>query len=285
MNKMFVALVVLATGILSDSMFIVEQIEHAVIVRFGEPVRVIKTQDEVGLNFKLPFVENVYFFEKRLLNVELSAIEVTLGDKRRVVVDAFCRYKIVDPLKFFQAVRTEEGAYRCFLPIVRGSLVSILGNLQLNYLLSEGRSDVIKKIRNEVNASASNLGVLVVDVRIKKVDLPWQNSEAISKRMISEREKEAKELRAKGFEMAKIIQSTADKENSIAINEATKKAKIIVSEGEAEANKIYIEAFSKDEEFFNFVQTLEAYKNSISKNDTSFVVDDAGFYNMISDGR
>ena len=255
--------------LLSDGLFTVLQIEQVVVTRLGDPVRVIK---EPGLHFKIPFIETATFFDKRLMSVELSALEVTLGDKRRVMVDAFGRYRITDPLKFYQAVGSEEGVLVRLHPVVLGSLSSVLGGVSLSSLLSDSRIATMNKIRDEVNKAAKGFGIDVVDVRIKKTDLPPQNSEAICKRMISEREREAKELRAKGVEVSKVIQSTADKENAIALAEADTKVQVLIAEGELEANKIYTEAFSKDKKFFELFRTLESYKDAFNKDNSTFVI-------------
>ncbi len=265
--------------VLVDGLFTVSQIENVVVTRLGEPVRVVKTP---GLHFKVPFVETVAFFDKRLLSVELSALEVTLGDKRRIMVDAFGRYRITDPLKFYQAVGSEHGVLTRLHPVVLGSLSSVLGGVSLSSLLSDTRISAMNKIRDEVNSAVKGFGIDVVDVRIRKTDLPSQNSEAICKRMISEREREAKELRAKGVELSKIIKSTADKENAIAIAQADAKVQTLIAEGELEANKIYTEAFSKDKKFFEFFQTLETYRKSFSEMSTSFVIaTDSSFFNVM----
>ncbi len=265
--------------VLVDGLFTVSQIENVVVTRLGEPVRVVKTP---GLHFKVPFVETIAFFDKRLLSVELSALEVTLGDKRRIMVDAFGRYRITDPLKFYQAVGSEYGVLTRLHPVVLGSLSSVLGGVSLSSLLSDTRISAMNKIRDEVNSAVKEFGIDVVDVRIRKTDLPPQNSEAICKRMISEREREAKELRAKGVELSKIIKSTADKENAIAIAEADAKVQGLIADGELEANKIYTEAFSKDKKFFEFFQTLETYKDSFASGNTSFVIaTDSPFFNVM----
>lgn len=261
--------VVVAFFVLISGMFTVNQIEQAVVTRLGEPVRVIKT---AGLHFKIPVLETVAFFDKRLLSVELSALEVTLGDKRRIMVDAFGRYRITDPLKFYQSVGSENGVLVRLNPVVLGSLSSVLGGETLSMLLSDSRVSAMNKIRDEVNKAAKGFGIDVIDVRIRKTDLPPQNSEAICKRMISEREREARELRAKGVEMSKVIKSTADKENAIAVAEADRKVEVMIAEGELEANKIYVEAFSKDREFFEFFQSLEAYKTSFDAKNSTFVI-------------
>ena len=260
----FVVLVVFSSGL-----FTVTQIEQVVVTRMGEPVRVIK---EPGLHFKIPFVEIATYFDKRLMSVELSALEVTLGDKRRVMVDAFGRYKITNPLKFYQSVGGEAGVLIRLHPVVLGSLSSVLGSMELANLLSENRVFAMNKIRDEVNKAAKGFGIDIVDVRIKKTDLPPQNSEAICKRMMSEREKEARELRGKGFEMAKVIKSTADKKNSINVSDANMQVQIIIAAGELEANKIYVEAFSKDKEFFKFFQSLEAYREAFDSKNSTFVI-------------
>ena len=265
--------------ILVDGVFTVSQIENVVVTRLGEPVRVVKNP---GLHFKIPFMETITFFDKRLMSVELSALEVTLGDKRRIMVDAFGRYRITDPLKFYQAVGSEYGVLNRLHPVVLGSLSSVLGGVSLSSLLSDTRISAMKKIRDEVNGAVKGFGIDVVDVRIRKTDLPPQNSEAICKRMISEREREAKELRAKGIELSKVIKSKADKENHIAIAEADAKVQELIAEGELEANKIYVEAFSKDKKFFEFFQTLETYKGSFAADNTSFVIaTDGSFFNVM----
>lgn len=270
---------VLLLCVLGDGLFTVNQIEQAVVTRLGEPVRVIKNP---GLNMKIPFLEEVAFFDKRLMSVELSALEVTLGDKRRIMVDAFGRYKITDPLRFYQAVGSEHAVLSRLHPVVLGSLSSVLGGVSLSSLLSDTRTSAMNKIRDEVNRAAKGFGIDVVDVRIRKTDLPPQNSEAICRRMISEREREAKEIRAKGVEVSKTIKSTADKENAIALAEANTKVQILIADGEREANKIYTDAFSKDKKFFEIFQTLDAYKEAFAEKDTSFVVSpNSSFFNIM----
>ena len=265
-----------------DGIFTVNQIEQSVVTRLGDPVRVIKNP---GLHIKIPMLEKVAFFDKRLMSMELSALEVTLGDKRRIMVDAFGRYVINDPLKFYQTVYDENGVLSRLNPVVLGSLSSVLGSVGLSSLLSDERISAMNKIRDEVNKAAKEFGIDVVDVRIRKTDLPVQNSEAICQRMISEREREAKELRAKGVEMSKVIKSTADRENAIALAEADAKVQVLIAEGELEANKIYTEAFSKDQKFFEFFQSLEAYKDAFQKENSSFVVSPKGEFFNVMRGR
>jgi membrane protease subunit HflC len=198
------------------------------------------------------------------------------------MVDAFGRYLITDPLKFYQAVGSENGVLNRLNPVVLGSLSSVLGGVDLSSLLSNARISAMNKIRDEVNRAAKGFGIDVVDIRIRKTDLPPQNSEAVCKRMMSEREREARELRAKGVEMAQVIKSTADKENAIALSEANTKVQILISEGEWEANKTYTEAFSKDKAFFAFFQSLEAYRVAFnSKNSTFIISPKSEFFNAM----
>jgi membrane protease subunit HflC len=267
--------------IFNGMMFTVNQVEQVVVTRLGRPVRVIK---DPGLHFKIPLLETVAFFDKRLMSVELSTLEVTLGDKRRIMVDAFGRYIITDPLKFYQSVGSEHGVLNRLNPVVLGSLSSVLGEESLSSLQSDTRIATMNKIRDEVNKAAHGFGIRVVDVRIRKMDLPPQNSEAICKRMISEREREARELRAKGVEMAQIIKSTADKKNAIALSEANTKVQVLISQGEFEANKIYTEAYSKDKVFFEFFLSLMAYRSSFSSKNSTFVISPTGTFFKVMRG-
>lgn len=263
----------------NETFFTVNEVEQAVVIRLGEPVRVVKTP---GLYCKVPLTEEVVFFDKRLINIYLRTVEVTLGDKRRVVVDAFGLCRITDPLKFFQAVGTEREAHTKLEPVIFGSLSSVLGSISLKSLLADNRTSATGKIRTEVNKVAKEFGMEVLDIRINKTDLPPQNSDAICKRMISEREREAREIRAKGVEMAKIIKSTADKDNAIAIADADVKVQKMLADGEREASKIYINAFSKDKEFFKFFMSLDAYKTTIDSQETTFIVSPKhGFFKFL----
>jgi membrane protease subunit HflC len=259
--------------VLINGVFLLHQTEQALIVRFGEPIRSVS---HPGLHFKVPFVDVATFFDRRLLDVDLSALEITLGDRRRVVVNAFCCYKITDPLLFFQTVHDVQGAHRRLTTTVLGKLRSVLGNLSLPILLSEQRSQVMRQIRDDVNQAASKFGLDVVDVRILRTDLPTQNSEAIFNRMISEREREATEIRAKGEEMAQRIRSNVDRDCAIQISDAEKQAKILLGEGEAEANRLYVDTFGRNREFFSLYRSLEAYKQAFASEDTTFLISPKG---------
>ncbi len=258
-----------------SSIFVVRQIDQVLIVRFGEPVRVV---NNAGLHFKLPFIDEVIFFERRLLAIDLAELEVTLGDRRRLVVDAFGRYKIVNPLKFYQTVRDEAGLQRRLTSIVLGSLRSVLGTSNLAMILSDSRAKVMDDLCNEVNRAAKDFGVDVLDIRIKRMDLPRENTEAICKRMISEREREARQLRAQGAEKAQIMRAEADKFRDETIAEANKEADIIIGKGESEAGKIYAQAYGKNVEFFEFYRSMQAYRKAMKSENTKIVVaPDGGF--------
>jgi len=257
------AVAVVAFVVITKGCFVVEQTENAIVLRLGDPVRVEKTP---GLKVKVPFIEEVLFFENRLLDIELSELEVTLGDRRRIIVDAFARYVITDPLLFYQTVKNEFGVKIRLSSIVLGSMRSVLGSLALSSLLSDERFTVMRNIKDLVNDSAKNLGIIVKDVRIRRTDLPSQNSEAIFGRMISERQREAKELRAKGKEQAQVIKSEANKDALIMVSEAKKKAQMLLGEGEGEANRIYAEGYSKDPKFFEFYKSMQSLNESVKDN-------------------
>jgi membrane protease subunit HflC len=280
-----IALVIVVLFVLLECVFTVNQIAQVVVTKFGDPVRVIK---EPGLHFKWPLIEKIVYFDKRLMSIELSTMEITLGDKRRIMVDAFGRYLIKDPLKFYQTVYNENGVLARLNPVVLGSLSSVLGSVELSSLLSDTRISAMNKIRDEVNKAAKRFGIDVVDVRIRKTDLPPQNSAAVCKRMMSEREREARELRAKGVEVSKTIKSNADKESDIEIAKANTKVQQLIAEGEKEANAIYAAAFSKDANFFEFFQSLEAYRASFAagQNETTFILSSKNpFFSVMNDNR
>ena len=250
-------------------LFVVEQTEQAVIFQFGQPVKVIK---EPGLNVKMPFIQNVLHFDSRLQEINTEDKEVIAYDQKRLIINAFVKYKIVDPVLYYTTVRDENGFNNKFSTILDSSLRQVIGEVPLNSLLSEKRSDVMEKIQDVVSAKAKDFGVEVIDVRITRSDLPEANSVAIYKRMQTDREREAKEIRAEGDETAQKIRANADKEKTFLIADAKKKAEAIMGEGEAEANKIYAKAYSKDPAFFEFYRTMNAYKKSLNNNNTKIIL-------------
>lgn len=253
----------------ANSFYIVSQPEQAIVLQFGEPVREVK---EPGLKFKIPFIQNVIVYDKRLLNLDPPAQEVVLNDKKRLDVDSFTRYQIVDPLKFYQTVRTEEQARSKLEEIVNSSLRKILGRITLQELLSQKRNQIMRDISSAVKIDAEQIGVSVADVRIRRADLPIEVLQAINARMKSEREREAKEFRGQGQQLSQQIKAQAEKERTILIAEAEKKAQIIRGNGDKESTEIWNNAANTDPEFYAYYRSLEAYRKAMGNGDTSMVL-------------
>lgn len=262
----------LALGLLlavSSALFTVDQRYSAVVFQFGEAMRII---DKPGLNIKIPFIQNVEFFDKRLLNVEADTKELTAADGKRVIVDAFAKFRIIDPIMFYKTVHNYQGVKIRLNKNLESSMRKVIGRVPLTSLLTSERSDIMSNILNQVNQGAKNFGLDVVDVRILRADLPKENSAAIYRRMQTAREKEATQIRAEGQEEAVRIRSKADKESKILLADAYMQAQIIKGAGDEEAAKIYNLTYSIDPDFYKFYRSLEVYKNSLKKEDTSFVL-------------
>ncbi len=271
-DKSKVFLIVLAAIVLliaSNTFYVVSQTEQAIVLQFGEPVREVK---DPGLKMKTPFIQNVILYDKRLLNLDPPAQEVVLNDKKRLDVDSFTRYQIVDPLKFYQTVRTEEQARSKLEEIVNSSLRKILGRITLQELLSQQRNQIMKDISSAVKVDAAQIGVSVADVRIRRADLPIEVLQAINARMKSEREREAKEFRGQGQQISQQIRAQAEKERTIIVADAEKKAQIIRGNGDKEAIEIWNKAAGVDPKFYAYYRSLEAYRKSMSNGDTSMVL-------------
>ena len=251
------------------SIFIVKEINQAIVLQFGDPKRIIS---KPGINFKIPFIQNVVFLDKRILNLDAPPEEVIASDQKRLIVDAFARFQIVDPLKFYISVGNERVARSRLSTIINSRIRSVLGTQRLQTLLSEDRTKQMSLIQDGVNNEAEKFGIKIVDVRIKRADLPPANSEAIYRRMQTEREREAKEFRAKGAEMAITITSTADKEVTVILAEAEKRSQIMKGEGDGQRNKIFAEAFGKDPEFFAFYRAMQAYEKALIGGETSLIL-------------
>jgi membrane protease subunit HflC len=271
MNKLYITVfAVFGTFfILVSSLFMVDQRETGVIFQFGEAVRVIK---EPGLNIKIPMIQNVQFLDNRILNVTAEEKELTASEEKRVIVDAFAKYQIVDSVKFIKTVNNYSGANLRLNKILESSMRTVIGRVPLNTLLSEKRSDLMLQIRDLVHVEAELFGIKVIDVRILKSDLPKEHSEAIYSRMQTERFKEAKQIRAEGGEEAARIKSRADKETQIILATAYMDSQKMKGLGDAEAARLYNKAYSKDPEFFKFYRSLIAYKTSLSKENTQFIL-------------
>ncbi len=270
--------------LISSSMFVVNQTQQALVLSFGKPIRV---EQKPGLKFKLPFVQNVEFYDARLLDYDAESKEVIAADQKRLIVDAFVRYRITDPLRFKQTVGSETVMKSRLNSILESSLRQVIGEFPLSAVISEKRAQTMNQIKALVNAQtrgisvgigneqkeqARGFGIEVVDVRIKRADLPPANSEGIYKRMQTEREREAKEFRARGAEDAQKIRSQADKERTIIIAEAKKQSEILRGEGDKEATKIFAQSFGQDAEFFGFYRSMQAYRKSFNKDDTTMVL-------------
>jgi membrane protease subunit HflC len=266
--------ILIALGLLAfisyNTLYVVQQTQQAIVLQFGEPKRTVQTP---GLNWKIPFIQNVIFYENRVLSmVSQESEQVILSDQKRLEVDTYARYSIVDPLKFYQTVRTIRIAQERLEAMVDSSTRRVLGNHSLVDILSEKRNDIISTIRNEVNASSEALGISILDVRIRRADYPDATSQNIFNRMKSEREREAKEFRATGEEEAQKIRATANKERTVLIAEARRSAEIIRGSGDSKSIAIYAEAFGVDEDFYSFYRSMQAYRKSFSENTTSMLL-------------
>jgi len=268
-NKFILPIIIGIFVISFFSIFIVKEVNQAIVLQFGDPKKIIL---KPGLNFKIPFIQNVVFLDKRILNLDTPPEEVIASDQKRLIVDAFARFQIVDPLKFYISVGNERVARSRLSTIINSRIRNVLGKQELQTLLSKDRTKQMTLIQEGVNAEAENFGIKIVDVRIKRADLPQANSEAIYRRMQTEREREAKEFRARGAEMAVTITSTADKEVTVILADAEKKSEIMKGEGDGQRNRIFAEAFGKDPEFFAFYRAMQAYEKALIGGDTSLIL-------------
>ena len=268
-GKVIAGIIALLVATAYFSIFIVKEVNQAIVLQFGDPKRIIS---KPGLNFKIPFIQNVVFIENRILDIDAPAAEVIASDQKRLVVDAYIKFKITDVLDFYKTLGNENVARSRISTIVNSRIRSVLGEQPLNMVLSEQRSTLMKQITSEVNDEVKNFGLFITDVRIKRADLPDANSQAIYRRMQTEREREAKEFRAQGAEIAQTIRSTADKEVTILKSQAEKKANIIRGEGDGTATKIFADAFQQDPEFFDFYRAMQAYMESLDNSDTTMIL-------------
>ena len=274
--KLIIPAIVLIAVVVFQSLFIVQEISQAIVLQFGDPKKIVT---KAGLNFKLPFIQNVVYLDKRILNLDNDPEEVIAADQKRLIVDAFARFKIVDPLKFYISVGNERVARSRLSTIINSRIRGVLGTQELATLLSTDRARQMQIIQSQVNQEAQNFGIEIVDVRIKRADLPPANSEAIYKRMQTEREREAKEFRAQGAEIAQKIRSTADKDVTVILAEANKKSEIMKGEGDGARNAIFANAFGKDPQFFAFYRAMQAYEKALIGGETSLVLSpDSDFF-------
>ncbi len=261
------------------SYYIVHQNEQALLLTVGKPTGVI---DKPGLNWKIPLYQTVEFFDKRILDLDTRPQEITASDQKRLVVDAFARYKIVDPLKFYQTITNESGVRRTLGPIIDSSLRRVLGGATFQELVRDKREDLMKRIAKQVNEEGKDLGLEVVDVRIKRADLPPQNSKSVFDRMRAERQREAAEFRAEGAAEANRIRATADREATVIKAEATRKSDVLRGEGEGERNQVFAEAYSKDVDFFRFYRNMQAYEAGIKPGTRMLLSPDSEFLKYLT---
>ena len=270
-----VALVVVGIAA-TNALFIVDQTEQALVLQFGQPRRVIR---EPGLWVKRPFLEDVRPYDNRLLDFEPPPEEVIVSDQKRLVVDTYTRYRITDPLLFYQTANSEVAVRARLNAMVNGSLRRVLGNVTLSALLSHERPAIMKQIRDEVRDQGKGFGIDVVDVRIRRADLPEENSQAIYARMVSERQQQAAQFRGEGAEAAQTVRANADRERTVIIAEAQRDAQKVRGDGDAQSIRIYADAFGQDKEFFAFYRSMQAYRDALTGHGTSFVLTpDTGFF-------
>lgn len=265
--SLIVLLVIIIVGY--SSMFTVAQTEQVLVVRLGEPVRVVT---DPGLNFKAPFIDSVISIDKRILDLENPSQEVIASDQKRLVVDAFARYRIKNALRFYQSVGSIQAANVQLTTLLNASLRRVLGEVTFITVVRDERETLMNRIRDQLDKEADGYGIQVVDVRIRRADLPEQNSQAVYQRMQTERQREAAEFRAQGGQKAQEIRSKADREATVIIAEANSTAEQTRGSGDAERNRLFAEAYGKDPDFFAFYRSMTAYENGLKANDTRFLL-------------
>jgi membrane protease subunit HflC len=264
-----------------SSLFTVYQTHQALVVRLGQPVR---TVGDPGLNFKVPLIDSVITIDKRILDLESPAQEVIASDQKRLVVDAFARYRIQDPLRFYQTLGSIAGANSQLAILMNSALRRVLGEVTFTHVVRDQRADLMARIRDQVDGEAKAYGIAVVDVRIRRADLPEQNSQAVYQRMQTERQREAAEFRAQGSQRSQEIRSKSDRDVTVLLAEATSKADQIRGEGDGERNRIFADAFGKDPDFFAFYRSMQAYESGMRHNDTRMLLrPDSEFFRYFVD--
>ncbi len=284
-----VAIAAVVLVILFASVFVVQQTQTALVLRFGavRPVGAgpgLPSGLAPGLHFKVPLIDNVVYFDRRVLDLDLPAQEVIASDQKRLVVDSFARYRILDPLRFYQSVNSIPGANNRLGSITSSTVRSVLADATFSSIVRTERENLIKRIASEVNASARGLGVEVVDVRLRRVDLPEQNSQAVFQRMQTERQREATDIRAQGTQIAQGIRARADRDVTVIVADASRKAEELRGNGDAERNRILAEAYGRDPEFFNFYRSMQAYEASLKPGETRMVLSpNSDFFRFFND--
>lgn len=281
-NPITLILGVVVLFIAYASVFTVQETEQAIVLQFGNPKDTVR---EPGLHFKLPW-QNALYLDKRILSLDVPEQEVIASDQKRLVVDSFARFRIVDPLKAYQTSVNERGVSNRLSTMLSSSVRQVLGGNQFSTLLSGERAVLMMKIKEAVNSGATSLGVEVIDVRIRRADLPEANSKAIFQRMQTERQREAREIRAEGAEQAQLIRSKAERERTVIKANAQRDSEILRGEGDGTAVRLFANAFGKDEEFFEFYRSMQAYRKSMGKDDTTLVLSPSSpFFKYFNDSQ
>jgi modulator of FtsH protease HflC len=264
-----------------SALFTVYQTQQALVVRLGQPVRVV---GDPGLHVKVPFIDSVIDIDKRILDLEAPAQELIASDQKRLVVDAFARYRIQDPLRFYQTLGSISGANSQLAILLNSALRRVLGEVTFTHVVRDQRAELMARIRDLVDKEATSYGISVVDIRIRRADLPEQNSQAVYQRMQTERQREAAEFRAQGAQRGQEIRSRADRDVTVLVAEATSKSEQVRGEGDGERNHIFAEAFGKDVDFFTFYRSMQAYEAGMRHNDTRMVLSpDSEFFRYFVD--
>jgi membrane protease subunit HflC len=279
-RTLILGIIAIVLGVLATTvLFTVHQTQQVIVLQFGNPVGDIS---DPGLKFKLPW-QSLEYYEKRVLNLDPPVERVILADQKPLLVDSFARYRIVDPLHFFQTVRTERELRVRLGTIVNANVRNVLGNQNLASVLSEERIDIMREIRESVNDQAQRFGIEIVDVRLRRADLPKETSQAVYDRMKTEREREAAEFRAQGFEQAQRIKAGADRESTVIRAEAEREAEILRGHGEGERTRILNDAYGRDPEFFSFYRSMQAYERALTAGTYMVLSPDSEFFNFFGD--
>jgi modulator of FtsH protease HflC len=275
------ALLIVALIVAYSTLFTVYQTRQALVVRLGQPVRVVS---EPGLNYKVPLIDSVIHIDKRILDLENPAQEVIAFDQKRLVVDAFARYRISDPLKFYQTVGTVEGANSRLSTLLNSALRRVLGEATLMQVVRDQREQLMARVREQLENEAAAFGITIVDVRIRRADLPEENSLAVYERMKTERQQEATQIRAQGTQNAQEIRAKATRDVTVLLAEAKSKGEQTRGEGDAERNRIFAEAYGKDPDFFSFYRSMQAYETGLKSTDTRLLLKpDSDFFRFFVD--
>ncbi|MDB5558041.1 MAG: protease modulator HflC [Enterovirga sp.] len=285
-----IALAAVVAVALVASMFVVQQTQTALVLRFGAVQQVVSPGAGLpsglapGLHFKVPLIDNVVYFDRRVLDLDLPVQEVIAADQKRLIVDAYARYRILDPLRFYQAVATIPAANNRLGSIINSTVRSVLGDSTFEAVVRSERQALMKKISDEVNSAARGIGVEIVDVRLRRVDLPEQNSQAVFQRMQTERQREATDLRAQGSQAAQGIRARADRDVAVIVANAQRRAEELRGTGDAERNRILAEAYGRDTNFFAFYRSMQAYEAGLRSGETRMVLSpNSEFFRFFND--